>query len=168
MNKKILVGHTSAETAFEQGDYTITDEQIAALSRKARQAGDMLMVDTCNTALDLAGCNMEHNVLAARAKCAARHRRGDDTVVSRDEWVRLRSSGAVGHADCLKAFNSTISCGADHGDCLDQACCFSARYLSDADIRSMPSSARAEAALGHGPTAREARRTLRKPAEAQS
>lgn len=41
--------------------------------------------------------------------------------------VAERGPGRVGHRSCLVSFNSTISCGLDHGDCGSAACTFSER-----------------------------------------
>lgn len=52
----------------------------------------------------------------------------EGTMEAKVEWVRIRSSGRFAHKECVEAYNSTIQCGAEHGDCTDPACAFSERY----------------------------------------
>jgi len=52
------------------------------------------------------------------------------TLARLRELVAAHGPGSVGHRSCLAAYNSTMACGADHGDCGSRACAFSERSVS--------------------------------------
>lgn len=45
-----------------------------------------------------------------------------------DELLVQHGAGGVAHRRCVEAFNSTIACGTDHGDCGHPACCLSEQH----------------------------------------
>ena len=60
---------------------------------------------------------------------------GDLPVVPPPPPAEIRVSSVGGdrmrlaHRECVDHYNSTIACGADHGDCCHRDCCMSAAYV---------------------------------------